>query len=60
MILGSAVSIYYYFAWIRAMLEKAEGKETEFVLSTSSRQTIIMLSIAVIIVSFAVFPLIGI
>ncbi len=59
MIFGSVVSIYYYFAWMRAMLEKPEHDEVEFAPSLGSRQTIVMLSVAVVLVSVVVFSFVG-
>ncbi|MBE6413973.1 MAG: NADH-quinone oxidoreductase subunit N [Verrucomicrobiaceae bacterium] len=60
MILGSAISIYYYFGWIRAMLEKSEGSEASFEPTPSSVQTIVLLSIAVIVLSVVVLPILGV
>ncbi len=60
MIFGSVVSIYYYFAWIRAILEKSEGDEVEFKPSPAATQTIVMLSVAVVFVSLVVFSFVGV
>ena len=59
MVAGSAASIYYYFAWIRAMLEKREGGEAEFSPGVGARQTIVVLAVAVVCVSVFVFSFAG-
>ncbi len=59
MIFGSVVSIYYYFAWIRSMLEKSENGEAEFDASMGGAQTIVILSTAVVLVSVLVFSFVG-
>ena len=59
MILGSAVSIYYYFGWIRAIAEPAEKSGCGFEPTSASKQTIVLLGAAVLAVSLAVFSFAG-
>ena len=59
MILGSVVSIYYYFAWIRVMLDKEERTTTEFAPTLVSEQTIALLAVALIVSSAIVVSFVG-
>ena len=59
MVAGSAVSIYYYFGWARAMLEAPEGREADFAPTAAARQTIIMLAAGALAVSALVFSYVG-
>ena len=59
LILGSAISIYYYFGWIRAMLEKSEKRESVFAPTPSTKATVVVLAVAVVAVSTIVFSFAG-
>ncbi len=59
MIVGSVMSIFYYFSWIKAMFEKPEGSEASFESSPISTQTILLLSISVLLLSGAIFSILG-
>lgn len=55
MILGSVVSIYYYFGWIRASFEPAEGSEREFADKPLLKPTMLALSVSTLVFGTAVF-----
>lgn len=59
MIVGSVVSIYYYFGWIRAMVEPRDSGECSFTPTSGTKQTIVLLSTAVVALSFAVITFVG-
>lgn len=49
MILGSAVSIFYYFSWMRATMDAPEGNECKFEKMRSVAPTILALSLATLL-----------
>lgn len=59
MILGSVISIYYYFAWMRVMFNKDEKTTTEFMPTLVSKQTVVLLAISLIVSSAVVVAFIG-
>ena len=54
MILGSVVSIYYYFAWIRASLESPDGNERKLEVLPFLYPTILALAISTLLLGGAV------
>jgi len=54
MIFGSVASIYYYFAWMRASLETAEGGERKLDPQPLMYPTITALAASTIILGVAV------
>ena len=54
MILGSVVSIYYYFGWIRASLESPDGNERKLEAIPFLYPTIIALSVSTLLLGVAV------
>ncbi len=54
MILGSVVSIYYYFAWIRTTLESPDGNERELQPLPFLYPTIVALAVSTLVLGVAV------
>ncbi len=58
MIIGSVMSIYYYFGWMRAALEPAEGEERQLIETPSMSATMVALSVATVVFSAVVYAII--
>ena len=58
MIIGSVISIYYYFGWMRAALEPAEGEERQLIETPSMSATMVALSVATVVFSAVVYAII--
>ncbi len=54
MILGSVVSIYYYFGWIRATLESPDGNERDLKPLPSLYPTIVALAVSTLALGIAI------
>lgn len=60
MVAGSAVSIYYYFSWLRASLDTADGGERKLDANPSLYPTMVALSVATLILGIAILYFYGI
>lgn len=59
MLAGSAVSIYYYFSWMRATLDIADGGEREIGDNVALAPTMVALSAATLLFGFSILYFIG-